>query len=99
MKSKQFQKKVEDFVCEHCGTSVSGNGYTNHCPLCLWSKHVDVHPGDRKATCGGLMEPVSFEKVSDGYVITQVCAQCGFQRKNSFCEGDSFDTLLAIASR
>jgi hypothetical protein len=56
--STVFKKTKEDFVCEHCGKPVVGNGYTNHCPECLWSKHVDVNPGDRAATCLGLMEPV-----------------------------------------
>ena len=28
---------------------MKGNGYTNHCPKCLWSKHVDINPGDRGA--------------------------------------------------
>lgn len=44
---KHFTKTVEDFICAHCGTHVRGNGYTNHCPECLWSKHVDNNPGDR----------------------------------------------------
>ena len=52
---KKFIKVKEDFVCEHCGAEVKGDGYTNHCPKCLWSKHVDVHPGDRAAECGGMM--------------------------------------------
>jgi hypothetical protein len=42
---KRFQKTVEDFVCEHCGHPVAGNGYTNHCSQCLWSKHVDDNSG------------------------------------------------------
>ena len=58
---KQFQRKKENFVCEHCGQEVIGNGYTNHCPSCLHSKHVDINPGDRAETCGGLMEPVDLE--------------------------------------
>ena len=52
--SATFIRKTEDFICEHCGREVRGNGYTNHCPYCLWSKHVDINPGDRAAGCGGL---------------------------------------------
>ncbi|MBR6751902.1 MAG: RNHCP domain-containing protein, partial [Alphaproteobacteria bacterium] len=44
---KQFVKRVENFTCAHCGAEVFGNGYTNHCPKCLWSRHVDNNPGDR----------------------------------------------------
>jgi len=51
---KKFQKKKEDFKCEKCGREVIGTGYTNHCPDCLWSKHVDVNPGDRQSKCLGL---------------------------------------------
>ncbi|HYC79501.1 MAG TPA: RNHCP domain-containing protein, partial [Candidatus Binatia bacterium] len=55
---KLFQRTPENFVCENCGTKVSGNGYTNHCPNCLYSKHVDNNPGDRLNKCHGLMEPI-----------------------------------------
>jgi Zn finger protein HypA/HybF involved in hydrogenase expression len=48
-----FKRTIEDFTCEHCGEQVTGNGFTNHCPQCLWSKHVDIDPGDRLALCGG----------------------------------------------
>ncbi|MFA5023297.1 MAG: RNHCP domain-containing protein, partial [Candidatus Paceibacterota bacterium] len=33
--SQNFKRQIEDFVCEHCGEKVVGNGYTNHCPRCL----------------------------------------------------------------
>lgn len=49
------------FVCENCGCKVrplTKGGYRNHCPHCLYSKHVDINPGDRASECGGLMEPV-----------------------------------------
>ena len=36
-----FIRKTEDFICENCGAVVVGNGYTNHCPACLYSKHVE----------------------------------------------------------
>ena len=58
MMTKKFQRTKEDFTCEKCNLVVNGSGYTNHCPRCLWSKHVDVNPGDRQATCQGFMEPV-----------------------------------------
>ena len=70
MQEKRFQKKVEDFVCERCGTFVKGTGYTDHCPKCLWSKHVDVNPGDRKSECLGTMEPIGVEVKSKEYIIS-----------------------------
>jgi len=45
---KKFQKRIENFTCEKCGLFVKGTGYTDHCPNCLWSKHMDINPGDRK---------------------------------------------------
>lgn len=94
-----FIKNVEDFTCEHCGAQVKGSGYTNHCPQCLWSKHVDVDPGDRRATCGGLMEPIAIEGTSPEYVILHKCTLCGFERRNKVQQGDSAQTLVVIASK
>jgi ribosomal protein L37E len=79
---RKFQRKIEDFTCEQCGRAVTGNGYTNHCPACLYSKHVDVAPGDRAAECGGLMRPIGSELKSGAYYVLHECARCGFRRKN-----------------
>ena len=93
--TKKFQKNVEDFVCGHCGFSVSGNGYTNHCPKCLWSKHVDVNPGDRAAACGGMMKPVSVEVGKGGeYSIVHECVVCGYRKKNKISSEDNFDEVV-----
>ncbi len=99
MNTKLFQKTQEDFTCEHCGNEVEGNGYTNHCPRCLWSKHVDIHPGDRAEECRDLMEPVSFQKLGEKYLILHRCKKCGFERRNSFSSGDNFDILLGLSGR
>ncbi|MEK7129489.1 MAG: RNHCP domain-containing protein, partial [Patescibacteria group bacterium] len=51
-KKKFLVPKEEPYECEHCGTSVMGGRYNNHCPSCLWSKHVDDKiPGDRASDC------------------------------------------------
>ena len=99
MQTKRFQRNREDFTCEKCGAEVVGSGYTNHCPACLWSKHVDVNPGDRKERCGGLMEPVGAESLRDSYVLLHRCTACGFERKNKVLKSDDFDTLLALARK
>ena len=55
--------KKEPYICENCGTPVMGGRYNNHCPKCLWSKHVDDKvPGDRASTCQQLMQPVGILK-------------------------------------
>ena len=95
---KRFQKTVENFTCDNCGFHVKGDGYTNHCPQCLFSKHVDVNPGDRAAECGGLMEPVSCETEGGGYVLTHKCRLCGHTKRNKLSDNDNFDELVRIGS-
>lgn len=96
--SKKFQRCQEDFICQQCGTVVEGTGYTNHCPKCLWSKHVDVNPGDRAATCGGMMEPVSIELKKNQYIILHRCLKCGFEKRNKAASNDSFEKIIEIVS-
>jgi len=97
MLSKKFQKKKEDFICEKCDFLVVGNGYTNHCPKCLWSKHVDKNPGDRLDDCGGLMKPVGLELRKGGkYYILHRCEKCGFSRPNGVNDDDDFDAVIKI---
>ncbi len=94
---RSFVRRVEDFACERCGQAVTGNGYTNHCPACLWSKHVDVAPGDRAAGCGGLMEPVEVESRAGGYRILHRCTLCAAEKWNQAALEDDFEQILAIA--
>lgn len=95
--SSKFKKVIEDFVCEHCNTKVSGNGFTNHCPKCLWGKHVDINPGDRKALCNGMMEPIRIEKKGQGISVIHKCVKCDFERANKISRDDDFDVVLKIA--
>jgi len=89
-----FIKNKENFVCENCGEEVIGNGYTNHCPQCLWSKHVDINPGDRAADCSGMMEPVSLEFTNGAFSITHKCVECGHIKKNTISQGDNIEVLI-----
>ena len=82
MFTKKFKKTKEDFICQHCGFKVRGSGYTNHCPNCLWSKHVDINPGDRLAECQGLMKPIEIELKDGQYYILHQCVKCGYTKKN-----------------
>jgi hypothetical protein len=56
----------DHFRCLHCGAEVhtmplfSGVQNRNHCPFCLWSRHVDYqHPGDRMSACRAVMQPIA----------------------------------------
>ena len=92
--TERFKRTKEDFTCEHCGAVVTGDGYTNHCPTCLWSKHVDLHPGDRAESCGGLMEPIQLIKKGDSFSLTHRCTRCGEEHSVRTVAGDDLAVLL-----
>ena len=96
--SLRFIRTKEDFICRNCAFLVKGNGYTNHCPECLWSKHVDISPGDRKEKCGGMMEPVDVIKMRGDYSITHRCVKCGFQKQNKAVKEDNFQMIIQISA-
>jgi len=95
----RFTRRPEDFTCAHCAARVRGDGYTNHCPRCLWSRHVDVAPGDRAADCGGLMPPVGVLYEQGRHVLVQRCERCGHQRRNRAARGDDPAALAALFGR
>ncbi len=95
---KRFTRTVENFTCAHCGASVLGDGYTNHCPNCLWSRHVDNNPGDRAATCGGMMRPISVETSGGQYIITHKCEVCGKTIRQRATDADNMDAIIALAA-
>jgi len=95
--TRKFQRRIEDFVCANCSWTVKGSGYTNHCPRCLWSRHVDMHPGDRAADCRGLMAPIQVAGAAENYRILHRCTKCGRQKWNQASPDDDFDALLKLA--
>ncbi|MAZ40781.1 hypothetical protein CL654_01525 [bacterium] len=94
--AENFKKVTEDFECEHCGRQVKGDGYTNHCPKCLYSKHVDNHPGDRASDCEGLMEPIFLDQEHGEYSVTHKCLICGHTKRNKMQKGDDFEAVLGV---
>jgi hypothetical protein len=97
MNGKKFYRKVEDFKCLNCGQFVKGNGYTNHCPNCLWSKHEDIFPGDRKSNCGGAMMPRSIIKKKGNFSLVHQCKKCGQMKENKIFKDDNFEVLLNLS--
>jgi len=97
MYDKKFQRKKENFICRVCGQKVEGNGYTDHCPICLWSKHLDLNPGDRRSVCGGLMRPVGMEIKSGDYTINYRCRNCGHLFRVKAAADDNFEEILRLA--
>jgi len=95
--TKEFKKTKEDFVCENCGEEVKGDGYTNHCPRCLWSKHVDIHPGDRQAECGGMMKPVEVTSKAGETDLVHECVRCGYRKTNKASKDDNFEAIIRLS--
>ncbi len=88
----------EDFECENCGFQVTGNGFTNHCPECLHSKHVDSVPGDRAMLeeCGCIMEPVAIVNSRGGNAILHKCINCGVESINRTSPDDNTQEVERI---
>ena len=89
----------ESFICENCGKTVSKGGYTarDHCPFCLYSKHVDINPGDRLNTCCGALEPIGIEKYKDTYKILYTCEKCHKPHKNIIAKDDDMNEIINIS--
>ena len=97
---KQFTMRDEHFICENCHKEVSPLGYTarDHCPYCLYSKHVDINPGDRENTCKGLLKPIGIEKFKDTYKILYQCEKCHEIHKNIVAKDDDMNMIIKISS-
>lgn len=98
MAGKRFKRTQEDFVCEWCGAKVKGTGYTDHCPKCLTSKHVDVNPGDRASECQGKLVPISAIYKGGEFKITYVCKNCLEEKRVGAAAADNRDLLIKLAS-
>lgn len=100
--AKLFTKLDEEFICENCGKHVDKLGYTsrNHCPYCLYSKHIDKNPGDRMEECGGLLEPIGAEiDNKKGYIIIFKCKKCGAIRRNKVAKDDDMDLVIKLTAK
>ena len=98
---KKFNMIDEAFTCEKCNKDVKPLKYTarDHCPHCLYSKHVDINPGDRLNTCKGLLKPIDIEKFKDTYKIIYKCEKCNQIHKNIIANDDNYDEILKISSQ
>ena len=96
---KRFTMIDENFTCENCGANVKKLNYTarDHCPKCLYSKHVDINPGDRLNPCKGLLEPIGIEKFKDTYKIIYKCKKCKEIHKNKIASDDDMDLIIQLS--
>lgn len=97
---KKFNMIDENFICENCGRQVQKANYTarDHCPYCLYSKHVDINPGDRQNTCKGLLKPIGIEKHKDTYKILYRCTKCNQEHKNIMANDDDMNEIIKVSN-
>ena len=96
---KLFTMRNENFICENCNKKVEKLSYTarDHCPYCLYSKHVDINPGDRQNTCHGLLKPIGIEKFKNTYKIIYKCEKCNQIHKNIISNDDNMDLIIELS--
>jgi hypothetical protein len=79
---------------------LTNGSYRNHCPRCLSSLHLDVQPGDRRASCGGVMDAVALRRTAKGMQIVHRCRRCGIERPNRVADRtdqpDDIDELIHL---
>lgn len=97
---KKFHELDEPFICENCHKKVEPLIYSSrdHCPYCLYSKHVDINPGDRNNSCKGLLKPIGIEKHKDTYKILYQCQSCKQLHKNIIAKDDDMNEIIKISS-
>jgi DNA-directed RNA polymerase subunit RPC12/RpoP len=103
-----------DFRCLHCSSFVSamaalsGVHNRNHCPYCLWSRHLDlVAGGDRLSACKAPMRPIGltmkpghnrYAPAVGELMLVHLCEDCGHLSINRIAADDDAQTLAGIFS-
>ena len=107
-----LKNKEQKFKCDHCQNWVSlaaiGTKNRNHCPFCLWSKHVDSTTGDRQSDCNGIMMPIGLifkkegidrysKKAKQGeLMLVHQCANCGKKSINRIAGDDDPVAIMRV---
>jgi hypothetical protein len=102
----------DDFHCGHCNAPVSsarffsGVNNRNHCPYCLWSRHLDMfNAGDRLSACKALMGPIalttkrSHNKYGDRcseLMLVHLCTGCQNISINRIAADDDTDMIMDV---
>jgi hypothetical protein len=95
-------KHQDIFRCRHCrmlvGPARWGGRHRNHCPYCLYSRHVDDRtPGDRASTCGASMMPIGiYARLNGELAIVHRCLGCHVDRHNRIAADDDMDLALDL---
>ena len=102
--SRKSRPDRQGFCCIHCRRQIDagafGTRHRNHCPHCLWSRHLDDEVGDRRSACAQPMRPIGLESREDGeWAVIHRCIGCGVLRTNRVAGDDHELALLALALR
>ena len=100
------------FTCAHCHGFVysksgrSGVQNRNHCPYCLWSRHLDLYAaGDRLSACKASMRPVGLtvksirKKYGAGLgelMLIHSCEECKALSINRIAADDDPQKIFSI---
>ncbi len=103
-RQRRSSQTLDEFRCQNCRlmvpASAQGTRHRNHCPACLWSVHVDDHPGDRSSECGARMEPIAIWVQSNGeWSLVHRCNACGCLKSNRIAADDNAFLLMSLAAR
>ena len=90
-----FKMKNESFICENCHKEIPVHpkwSARNHCPFCLFSKHLDEEfPWDRNSKCLWLMPPIDIDyKKNKWNMIKHRCIKCNKEMLNKVAPDDQF---------
>lgn len=105
-----------DFRCLRCGYHVSVNSILsgvvnrNHCPYCLWSRHLDLlAAGDRLSACKALMRPLGltlkkshkkYSRAGSGeLMLVHACIECSKVAINRIAADDDVEAILETFDR
>jgi len=97
-----IQDRSRSFRCVHCKadvpTNAVGTAHRNHCPLCLWSRHVDESIGDRKSNCLASMKPIGLTVKNTGgeLMVVHKCLKCHKISKNRIAADDNTYVLFSL---
>ena len=111
--TRGMRNQMDDsFFCKHCNNyvssavSLSGVQNRNHCPYCLWSRHLDWYaPGDRLSACKSPMKPIGLavkataKKYGSGcgeLMLIHLCTGCESLSINRIATDDIPQNLFAV---
>jgi DNA-directed RNA polymerase subunit RPC12/RpoP len=102
----------QDFKCTRCGHLIlthpmlAGVNNRNHCPHCLWSRHMDLwEAGDRLSACKAPMRPIGltlkrrykkYPGASGELMLVHQCTVCKRVSINRIAADDDAEGILAV---